>query len=121
MATPTIADYLNYANLQMAAEAFLKNPDTGAKNYTGDNLIGALIAGNDRALRFTASEATKFESEWTVVDQCPNTTTGFSGTLFRCNITDEARGLKAGEYVISFRSTEFIDDAVKDSLKNLST
>ena len=107
MTTPTIADYLNYANLQMAAEAFLKNPDTGAKNYTGDNLIGALIAGNNRALRFTASEATKFESEWTVVDQCPNTTTGFSGTLFQNKATEE--------FVISFRSTEFIDDAVRDS------
>ena len=86
MTTPTIADYLNYANLQMAAEAFLKNPDTGAKNYTGDNLIGALIAGNNRALLFTASEATKFESEWTVVDQCPNTATGFSGIVPAANL-----------------------------------
>ena len=107
MTTPTIADYLNYANLQMAAEAFLKNPDTGAKNYTGNDLITALIDGNNRALRFTASEATKFESEWTVVDQCPNTATGFSGTLFQNKATEE--------FVISFRSTEFIDDAVRDS------
>ena len=37
----------------------------------------------------------------------PNTTTGFSGTLFKNRNT--------GEYVLSFRSTEFIDDQVNDS------
>lgn len=112
---PTITDYLKYANLQMAAEAFLNDPDTGQKKYSGTALEGALIAGNKHASKFTESEATKFASEWDVVDQCKNTPTGFSGTLFRCKITDEARGLKAGELVISMRSTEFIDDEVNDS------
>jgi pimeloyl-ACP methyl ester carboxylesterase len=120
---PTIAEYLKYANLQMAAEAFLKDkvidPETNKEidrvRYSGRPLIDALIDGNNHASRFTESEATKFESEWEIVAQLPNTTTGFSGTLFRCKVTDESRGLKAGDYVISFRSTEFIDDAARDN------
>ncbi len=29
---PTVAEYLKYANLQMAAEAFLKDPTTGSEH-----------------------------------------------------------------------------------------
>lgn len=39
---PTIADYLKYANLQMAAEAFLAWPDGALK----DDIKQALIDGN---------------------------------------------------------------------------
>jgi hypothetical protein len=39
MTAPTITEYFKYANLQMAAEAFLKDPDTDAENYSGDALI----------------------------------------------------------------------------------
>jgi hypothetical protein len=113
MAAPTISEYFKYAQLQMAAEAFLVN-DAG-NPLSGSRLINALKKGNDRKTKFVESEAIKFESEWRVVHHCENTETGFSGTLFRCKTTDEARGLKAGEYVISFRSTEFIDDAIRDS------
>jgi hypothetical protein len=109
MAAPTIADYLKYANLQMAAEAFLKDPDTNAENYSGDDLRDALKAGNNRASRFTQTEAKKSADEWVVLAQLPNTDTGFSGTLFK-SIAEPH------EYVLSFRSTEFIDDAVRDSL-----
>jgi hypothetical protein len=42
-----------------------------------------------------------------VLDQRANTPTGFSGTLFKSN--------KTGELVMSFRSTEFIDDAARDN------
>lgn len=104
---PTIAEYLKYANLQMAAEAFLNDPDTGDKNYSGTALKDALVRGNRHASKFTETEAIKFTAEWEVVDQLPNTTTGFSGTLFKNNQT--------GELVISFRSTEFVDDAIRDS------
>jgi hypothetical protein len=111
MAAPTIADYLKYASLQMAAEAFLKekDPDTGnwIKRYSERPLITALTRGNRRNSRFTESEAEKFSKDWKVLDQLPNTPTGFSGTLFY--------NTKTFEYVISFRSTEFIDDAIRDS------
>lgn len=92
----TIADYLKYANLQMAAEAFLTNPDGTVKT----DLITALKTGNNYASRFTDGEALKFVDPvdgWTVVAQKANTSTGFSGTLFRNNTT--------GELVLSFRST----------------
>ncbi len=101
MTTPTITGYLKCANLQMAAEAFLVSPDGSIK---GD-IPTALREGNLHASKFTETEATKFADEWQVVAQKPNTTTGFSGTLFRNRLTNEL--------VISFRSTEFIDDAAE--------
>ena len=115
MATPTIAEYFKYAQLQMAAEAFLKNQITNAEYYSGNNLVNALVRGNDRYTKFVESEAKKFAEHWVVVDQCPNTPTGFSGTLFRCIKADPLSGANVGDRVISFRSTEFIDDAIRDS------
>jgi hypothetical protein len=100
---PTIAEYLKYANLQMAAEALLYDNDGTPK----PDVKQALIDGNNRTLKFTASEAEKFLKEWEVVAQIPNTPTGFSGTLFWNSATKE--------YVISFRSTESIDDAIRDN------
>ena len=104
---PTIAEYLKYANLQMAAEAFIRNEQTLELSPSGDALKIALIAGNKHASRFTETEATKFVSDWRVLDQRANTKTGFSGTLFI--------NTKTEELVLSFRSTEFIDDAIRDS------
>lgn len=111
---PTIAEYLKYANLQMAAEAFLKAKDTGAENYSGDRLTGALVVGNKHASVFTPTQAGDFSTHWKVLDQCPNTASGFSGTLFECIEDDPTTGAKKGELVVSFRSTEFVDDAVND-------
>ena len=90
----------------MAAEAFLVKPDGSVRTDLSD----ALKEGNKHASRFTETEATAFldpATGWTVLDQCANTKTGFSGTLFKNN--------KTGELVISFRSTEFIDDAARDN------
>ena len=70
----------------------------------------SLKTGNLHASKFAATEATKFVDPvtgWKVVEHISNTTTGFSGTLFKNNATDEL--------VLSFRSTEFIDDAARGS------
>ncbi|WP_158534176.1 hypothetical protein [Paracidovorax avenae] len=107
MAPPTIAQYLSYANLQMAAEAFIRDEETGQLDNTGDRFAAVLTAGNNHASRFVASQADKFAAEWEALDQCANTKTGFSGTLFRNRNTREV--------VLSFRSTEFIDDAARDN------
>ncbi|WP_272947467.1 calcium-binding protein, partial [Variovorax sp. JS1663] len=111
-----IATYLKYANLQMAAEALFdqKNQPPGSK-YAGliDDLV--LKTGNERSSRFTQVQADEFVEDWTVVEHISNTPTGFSGTLFRALRTDESRGIKAGELVLSFRSTEFADDATRDN------
>ena len=117
MTNPTTAELLKYANLQMAAEAFIRNETTGQLESSGQDLINALVAGNRHASKFTLSEAQKFTFEWQVLDQKANTATGFSGTLFKyLGPTDASRGLTTGELVMSFRSTEFIDDAARDNM-----
>lgn len=92
---------LQYANLQMAAEALLDTiPEVG--------LLKALTNGNNRSSKFTTTQADQFIADgWTVLDHQPDTSTGFSGTLFK--------NTKTGELVMSFRSTEFADDAVRDN------
>lgn len=112
MAMPTIAESLKYANLQMAAEAFLFNND----GTPVSDQIAALIRGNGHASRFTDPQAEEFIEYWQVVDQVINTPTGFSATLFKAVKTNEAMGIAAGEFVISFRSTEFIEDAARDTI-----
>lgn len=60
---PTIADYLKYANLQMAAEAFIRDEKTGVLASSGDALIAALIAGNGHASRFPETLAPQFADQ----------------------------------------------------------
>ena len=111
MATPTTTDLLKYAELQMAAEAFLIE-DNGE---LASDVTKALVLGNKHASHFTSPEAEKFLKHWRILDQQANTETGFSGTLFECILDDPLTGAKTGEKVISFRSTEFIDDAARDN------
>src|SRR5689334_18512095 len=102
MTNLAISEYLKYSKLQLAAESFLRNEITGELMATQADIVNALLAGNGHSSRFTNAEAKAFvASGWTVLDQCANTGTGFSGTLFQ--------NIKTGELVISFRSTEFID------------
>lgn len=107
MATLTIEEYLKYANLQLAAEAFLIDKSTKQLISSGNALVDALKEGNKHSSRFSESEAIKFASQYEVKAHLANTGTGFSGTLFFNKDTDE--------YTLSFRSTEFVDDAVRDS------
>lgn len=107
MTTPTISEYLKYANLQMAAEAFIRDEKTERLDNTGTAYEDALVRGNDHSSRFVKTQAEQFSAEWEVLDQRANTKTGFSGTLFR--------NRKTREVVLSFRSTEFIDDAARDN------
>ncbi|MBB2485714.1 hypothetical protein H5407_10835 [Mitsuaria sp. WAJ17] len=51
-----------------------------------------------------------------MIEQKASTSTGFSGTLFKyIGPDDPASGLKTNQYVLSFRSTEFIDDYARDN------
>ncbi|MBL0075977.1 MAG: hypothetical protein IPP41_08650 [Rhodocyclaceae bacterium] len=110
--TPTIADYLKYANLQMAAEAFLVRADGTLR----DDIVTALKVGNNHASKFTQTQADAFVSQWEVVAQRADTPTGFSGTLFKAIKDDLANGIHKDDLVMSFRSTEFVDDSIRDSL-----
>ena len=102
MPTLIATDTLKYANLQIAAEAFLLTDDDPPVPKKGAELIAALVTGNNRSLKFTQTQARAFADEWEVVAQKANTATGFSGTLFR-------NRANPNELVLSFRSTEFID------------
>ena len=85
-----------------------------------------LTTGNERTSRFTKTQAEEFAQKWEIVSHIANTGTGFSGTLFRARKSDVAgkedlktgvpkTGIKEGDLVISFRSTEFIDDSAHDN------
>ena len=108
MSKSKLSTWLEYANLQMAAEAFLIDRDTGVPRFSGDALTLALIEGNGHNTKFTSTQAAQFAAEYTVVAHQQNTGTGFSGTLFKDTQT--------GEYTLSFRSTEFVDDVIADSV-----
>lgn len=85
----------------MAAEARLDL-------FSNQATVAALKFGNNRSSKFTDAQAQKLiDDGWAVVEHKPDTSTGFSGTLFKNTKTDEL--------VMSFRSTEFIDDAARDN------
>src|SRR4051812_37184957 len=98
MTSPTTAELLKYAGLQMAAEAFLVNENGTVK--TGTELNKALTDGNFHTSKFTVLQAAEFSAHWEVLDQKANTSAGFSGTLFKCIQDDPATGAKAGELVM---------------------
>ena len=103
-----VETYLKYAHVQMAAEAFLINPDSG-DIVSGTKYLDALTEGNEFNSKFTATLAAEFAANWEVVAHQPNTASGFSAKLFRGIGEDNS-----GEMVLSFRSTEFIGDAMRD-------
>src|SRR6218665_58734 len=112
-----IETYLKYANLQMAAEAYVVSKTSTPGDTSGGSQLTSdvLTKGNDRSSRFTAIQAEEFIQEWEVVEQIANTSTGFSGTLFRARRGAPERGIVKDEMVLSFRSTEFADDAARDN------
>ena len=58
--TLAITDYLKYADLQMAAEAFIRNPETGVLRDSGIELVNALVIGNNHSSLFTRTQAEAF-------------------------------------------------------------
>ncbi len=103
-----LTTWLEYAKLQLASEAFITHRVTGLQRFSGPALQTALIEGNDHASRFTPTEAAAFTNRYEVVAHEANTGTGFSGTLFW--------DTEKLEYTLSFRSTEFVEDALADSV-----
>jgi hypothetical protein len=101
---------LEFANLQMAAEAYLVQ---GSQTAPDPNRVSALLVeGNTHASKFTQVQAEQFVMQFKVLAQYRNDPlleigTGFSATLFE--------DLKTHKRTLSFRSTEFRDDEVRDS------
>ena len=127
------ATILEFARLQLAAEALygFKNAkpewiDSKGDADTSNLLFGVdynssknykehLISGNNHNSKFTPTDAAEFAENWEMVAHIANTTTGFSGSLFRAKKDIPGTDIKKGDLTISFRSTEFVDDATRDS------
>ena len=112
MASKTLKDVLEFANFQLAAEAFLlRANESDIRTLDRDVLIARLELGNNHASKFVSGQGASFLATYDILAQYRNDAnlaggSGFSGTLFKNRQT--------GELSLSFRSTEFIDDAVRD-------
>ena len=118
MTNNQVAVQLEYAKLQLAAEAMfgVKHVDLAGKQETGPIDKAWLTDGNDHSSRFTQPQADEFVKNWALVEHKANTETGFSGTLFKYIGPDNSDlGLVHNQLVMSFRSTEFIEDAARDN------
>src|SRR5258706_4047610 len=99
--------------MQMAAEAFwLRQGESSIGQLTQQQLFDRLVEGNTHASKFMPVQAEQFTAQYEILAQYRNdprsaSGTGFSGTLIKNRST--------GELTLSFRSTEFIDDAVRDN------
>ncbi|MBP5789608.1 MAG: hypothetical protein J6W29_05175, partial [Neisseriaceae bacterium] len=120
-----------YANVQIAAETLygLLNGHLGdttnidqtnflTGTHWGQTSIELLREGNKHSSLFSETQAKEFVENWEIVSHLPNTATGFSGTLFRVKAENGIPNttLKQGDLVISFRSTEFVEDQLRDSI-----
>ena len=74
---------LTFANIQIAAEAFLQGLPAPGTDEHRTKLAERLQEGNGRTSIFTPTAAAQFSSEFQVIDHIQNTSTGFSGTLFK--------------------------------------
>ena len=113
-----ISTYLEFSNLQIASEAFIGDSqlEKPGKIVSGNEFKRSdLIDGNKHTSKFTETAADEFMQHWRVVEHITNTKTGFSGTLFEAKVDIPGAGVKTGDQVLSFRSTEFVDDEVRDS------
>ncbi len=97
----TIQVLFQEAQLAEAAYADLWDATLNQPITANDKVITAL-----KAEGFSDTQATDFAAHWGVVDHLPNTTSGFSGTVFRRHDSDPVAGLVAGDLVFALRGTE---------------
>ena len=103
-------------NLQLAAEAFLIRATDGGAIPAASEIRNRLEEGNFHASRFLPEQAAKFvdgNAGYLILAQYRNDpqqpgASGFSGTL--------VQSFSTGELTLSFRSTEFFEDAVRDTI-----
>ena len=91
MANNQINQLLEFANMQMAAEAFLLRDVDGGALPDNVEMVRRLTQGNTHTNIFTPTQATQFTTQFEVVAQYRNDPletggTGFSATLFKNQI-----------------------------------
>jgi hypothetical protein len=106
----TIADYLKYANSRWPPKHSFVTNETGnlglpIRKHSCDRQ--ALIDGNDHASKFTETEG---QVHRRMGSRRPESPTPTPASPARCSGTTTT-----GELVLSFRSTEFVDDHARDS------
>lgn len=106
---------------QMAAESYLHLIDPSRP----DSLREILQYGNNHpnyyasptdptlpgATRMTDKQVDEFDANFDIIAHAPNDESGLSMTLFRRKADDPSTGAKAGDYTVSFRSTEFANES----------
>ena len=112
MANPSVRRLQEFAGLQMASEAFLVRSGDGRSVAPDTDVSSRLEEGNFHASHFISLQAEKFVKKYRILAQFRNDPqlsggSGFSGTLFQ--------DIGSEELTLSFRSTEFIDDNLRDS------
>lgn len=127
---PSAAEMLEMAKLQIVAETFLEGKlednenrvPSPRKSYEKDDIKinkNLLTYGNNHTSKLTEAQAEQFMQDWEVISYMPITDTGFSGTLFRAKrpIEDDKGNVivEKDQLVMSFRSTEFVDDSARDN------
>ena len=78
------------------------------------SFVAAAIQNTGDKNNFSATQAAEFVSHWRVVAHQPETTSGFSATLFQRIDTDPESGLKAGDCVFAIRGTKDRADGAAD-------
>ncbi|OGA07231.1 MAG: hypothetical protein A3D95_07935 [Betaproteobacteria bacterium RIFCSPHIGHO2_12_FULL_69_13] len=99
-----IKAWYSATQLQIVAESYFQDINFDFSNT--DAVVGVLRRGNtppnsapDQYVRMTPQQVTAFLGRYEIVDQLPNTSSGFSATLIRERET--------GRYTLAFRSTEW--------------
>ena len=112
---PSVAELLEMSRTQIVAEAFLLDEDKNPKylhpnkeenEYTFKEVPlkeEILKDGNNHTSILTAPQIKEFMENWEVVAYLPNTTTGFSGTLFEALEDIPRSGVKAVDQILPFR------------------
>ncbi len=122
----TVNYYLEMAKLQIATEAFwdkwdpITNKDTSSWSDADldkdpDEFKTILTKGNHHSSKMTAIQAEEFYANYEVKAHKQNTATGFSGTLYEAKRDIAGTDIKAGQKIMGFRSTEFVEDNIRDS------
>lgn len=102
----TIQELFEQAQLAEAAYANFIDPNTGLP-YTFTRGIADALQDTNNNMSFSATQATEFAQHWEVVDQIPNTVTGFSATVFRNKDT--------GAYSLAIRGSLDRHDFIADT------
>lgn len=112
---PSVAELLEMSRTQIVSEAFLKdedkkseflhpNPDVDGFTFKNIKLNENILKdGNNHTSKLTEPQITEFMENWEVVAYLPNTTTEFSGTLFKALEDIPRSGVKAADQILPFR------------------